>query len=160
MVSSLADATEVEGGAVALSRDLDILIDILKRKGASFSALYHRSKEGSAPELPKPEKSKSNVSALSDEMLFTETGSAVSAKTRCEIVGEPVVLGEDMMKYARESRVSANADDNQDVLHAIVWVLRPGKQLFRAYAEVMFIEDGRHKTNKENRRLITMGIKD
>ncbi len=88
MVSSLADATEVEGGAVALSRDLDILIDILlKRKGASFSALYHCSKEDSASELPKPKKSKSNVSALSEEMLFTETGSAVSAKTRCEIVG-------------------------------------------------------------------------
>jgi MULE transposase domain len=97
--------------------------------------------------------------ALSEEMLFTETGSAVSTETLCEMVGAPGALGKDMMKYARESRVSVNADDNQDVLLAIVWVLPKGKQLFRAYSEVMFI-DGTHKTNKENRPLITMGVKD
>ena len=68
-------------------------------------------------------------------------------------------MGKDIMKYARESRVSVNADDNQDVLLAIVWVHPDEKQLFRAYSEVMFM-DGTHKTNKENRPLITMGIKD
>jgi MULE transposase domain len=158
LASSLADATDVEG-ASTLSSDLDILIDILKKKGASFCALYHRSKEASASELPKPKKTKVNAIVLSEEMLFTETGSAVSAETLCEMVWEPGALGDDMMKYARESRVSVNADDNQDVLLGIVWVLPTGKQLFRAYSEVMFI-DGTHKTNKENRPLITMGIKD
>jgi hypothetical protein len=158
LASSLADVPDVEE-AGTLSSNLDIFIKILKKKGASFCALYHRSKEASASELPKPKKSEANISSLSEEMLFTETGSAVSSETLCEMVGEPGALGEDMMKYARESRVSVNADDNQDVLLAIVWVLPNGKQLFRAYSEVMFI-DGTHKTNKENRPLITMGVKD
>ena len=65
--------------------------------------------------------------ALSEEMLFTETGSAVSTETLCKMVGAPGALGKDMLKYARESRVSVNADDNQDVLLAIVWVLPKGK---------------------------------
>lgn len=160
LASSLTDATEVEE-ASTLSSDLDVLISILKKKGASFCALYHRSKEASESELPKLKKPTTSERASPEvDMIFTETGSAVAEETLCEIVRDDSgVLGDDMMQYARESRVSVNADDNQDVLLAIVWVLPHGKQLFRAYSEVMFI-DGTHKTNKENRPLITMAVKD
>ena len=92
-------------------------------------------------------------------MLFTETGGALADASVCEMVRDPAALGEDIMKYAHDSRVAVNATPNQDVLLAIVWVLPNGKQLFRAYSEVLFI-DGTHKTNYENRPLITMGIKD
>jgi hypothetical protein len=55
--------------------------------------------------------------------------------------------------------VAVNASDEQDVLLAIVLVVLPNsKQLFRAYPEVAFI-DGTHKTNYENRPLVTMGVK-
>jgi hypothetical protein len=48
LASSLADnATEAEG-AGTLSSYLDIFINILKKKGASFCVLYHRSKDASA----------------------------------------------------------------------------------------------------------------
>jgi hypothetical protein len=158
LASSLADVPDVEGAGTS-SSDLDVFIKILKKKGASLCAPYHRSKEASASVLPKPKKSEAHTGALSEEMLRSETGSAFSSDTRCEIVGEPGALGEDIMKYAREGRVSVNADDNQDVLLAIVWVIPNGKQLFRAYSEVMFI-DGTRKTNKEYRPLITMGVED
>jgi hypothetical protein len=144
---------------------MDIFMSILRKKGASFCALYHRNKEASEFELPKLKKAKTGEFADEDktrEMIFTETGNSTAdnaVETVCEIVREPGLLGDDMMKYARESRISVNADDAQDVLLAIVWVLPQGKQLFRAYPEVMFI-DGTHKTNNENRPLITMGIKD
>ena len=164
LASSLADATDI-GEMFASSSDMDIFISILRKKGASFCALYHRNKEASEAELPKLKKAKIGEHPEEDEtkeMLFTETGNTFDdgVETVCEIVRQPGLLGDDMMKYARESRISVNADSAQDVLLAIVWVLPQGKQLFRAYpAEVMFI-DGTHKTNKENRPLITMGIKD
>ena len=79
-------------------------------------------------------------------MLFTETGGDLADASVCEMVRDPAALGEDIMKYAHDSRVAVNATPNQDVLLAIVWVLPNGKQLFRAYSEVLFI-DGTHKTN-------------
>jgi hypothetical protein len=78
-------------------------------------------------ELLKAKKPRTNEAGRpSEEILLTETRSTVSAETLREIVGaeESGVLGEDMMKYTRESRVSVNADNDQDVLLAIVWVLR------------------------------------
>lgn len=168
LASSLSDTEDLEATASSFDRggsassDVDIFIKMLKKKGASFCALYHR-KEGSASELPKSKKSKNDniVSTTAyNELLFSETGSpACAATTQCKIMEEPDAIGEDMMKYARESRISVNAGDDQDVLLAIVWVLPIGKRLFRAYSEVMFI-DGTHKTNKENRPLITIAIKD
>ena len=168
LASSLSDATEI-GETCATSSDLDIFIRTLKKKGASFCALYHRNKEASKAELPKPKKAKPVAECLlareeqTGDMIFAEMGNntvSTGVETVCEIVGELVgLLGDDMMKYARESRISVNADESQDVLLAIVWVLPQGKRLFCAYPEVMFI-DGTHKTNKENRPLITMGIKD
>ena len=168
LASSLTDANEFEE-TCATSSDLDIFIQMLKKMGAGFCALYYRNKEASKAELPKLKKAKTGDECLltreedqAGEMLFTETGNMTGDKgveTACEIARELGLLGDDMMKYAPESRVSVNADNSQDVLLAIVWVLPHGKHLFRAYPEVMFI-DGTHKTNEENRPLITMGIKD
>ena len=118
------------------------------RKKATFCALYHR-KEGSASELPKSKKPTIQdqvcaTAAHGNDLLFSETDSpAGGAGTQCKIVVEPDALGEDMMKYARECRISVNAGDDQDVLLAIVWVLPHAKHLFRAYPEVMII-DGTH----------------
>ena len=55
--------------------------------------------------------------------------------------------------------MNTNATDEQDVLLALAWSLPFGKTTFRAYPESVFI-DGTHKTNKERRPLITLGVKD
>jgi hypothetical protein len=160
LANSLEDSNEIDKIGETCS-DLDMLIDILKKKGAGFCALYHRSKAGSASELPKPSEPTVHIGNSSEDMLFTETGGgSCSEVSVCEMVSETTGgLGHDIMKYARDSRVAVNASDEQDVLLAIVWVLPNSKQLFRAYPEVVFI-DGTHKTNYENRPLVTMGVKD
>ncbi len=166
LATDMADADELEkADALGLSQ-IDHFIEMLKKRGASYCSIYHR-KDPSASELPKPKKSKNNVItaptnptvATSDDVLWTETASPGNAEPECAIVGEPDALGEDMIKYARESRVAVNATDDQDVLIALVWVLPHGKRLFRAFPEVNFI-DGTHKTNNENRPLITGGVRD
>ena len=65
----------------------------------------------------------------------------------------------DMLKYAAESRIAMQANDDQDVLLALVWITPSGLQLFRAYPEVMFI-DSTHGTNDEKRPLVTIGVCD
>jgi MULE transposase domain len=160
LANSLEDCNEI-GEIGETCSDLDMLIDILKKKGAGFCALYHRSKAGSAAELPKAvPPTVQHIGNSSEDMLFTETVSGTSYDVSvCEMVSETGGVGHDIMKYARDSRVAVNATDEQDVLLAIVWVLPNSKQLFRAYPEVVFI-DGTHKTNYENRPLVTMGVKD
>ena len=159
LANDLAESNEMEKVGETCS-DIDMLIKILKKKGAGFCALYHRNKVASASELPKSREATVNICNSMEDLLFTETGGAtMSDASVCEMVSESGALGQDIMKYARESRVSVNASDNQDVLLAIVWVLPNSKQLFRAYPEVLFI-DGTHKTNYENRPLVTMGVKD
>lgn len=159
LANSLAETKEMENIGETCS-DIDMLINILKRKGAGYCALYHRNKDASASELPKARERTVNISTSMEDVLFTETGGATSSEvTMREMVSDNGDLGNDIMKYARESRVSVNASDNQDVMLAIVWVLPKSKQLFRAYPEVLFI-DGTHKTNYENRPLVTMGVKD
>jgi hypothetical protein len=51
------------------------------------------------------------------------------------------------------------AGDDQDVLLAIVWMLPNGKHLFCACSAVMF-SDRTHKTDKKNRPLNKIAIKD
>ncbi len=178
LASDLAEADELEEAKHLGLSQLDHFIQMLKKRGASYCAIYHR-KEASASELPKPRKSKNkdktagtasqsgamnpnNIGqqdTMLEDTLWTETASAGKAEPERTIVDEPDTLGEDMLKYARESRVAVNATDDQDVLIAIVWVLPEGKRLFRAFPEVNFI-DGTHKTNNENRPLITGGVRD
>jgi MULE transposase domain len=158
LAHSLASAVEMTELGKNCS-DLDLLIEILKRKEAGFCALYHRTKLGSASELPKPKNMTVNNETTLGDMLITETGGSSNGESVLERVMDTDNMGEDLMQYARESRVSVKAKNDQDVLLAIVWVLPRNRELFRAYPEVLFI-DGTHKTNYENRPLITMGIKD
>ena len=99
---------------------MDIFISMLRKKGASFCALYHRNKEASEADFPKQKKAKVGECPEEDEtreMLFTETGSTVDSAVEnvCDIVREPGLLGDDMMKYARKSCISVNADDTLDM---------------------------------------------
>lgn len=163
LADSLEECAEMEARGETCS-DLDMFIEILKKKGAGFCAIYHRTKKGGASELPKGRQGPRNDDALLgdslDDCILSESGGASAGDdvVVCETGNDSVGLGPDVIKYARESRVAVNASDDQDVLLALVWVLPEMKQLFRAYPEVLFI-DGTHKTNYEGRPLITMGVK-
>ena len=156
--------------------DLDRVLDTIRKLGGSYCVLYHR-KDASTSELGarRPNKSKRDDGATTgepmQESLLVETFHSVSNRSTTGESNQatepeferlsPTIdsFHDDMMKYCRDSRAAVNASDNQDVLIALVWVLPAGKRLFRAYPEVLFI-DGTHKTNKENRPLIVLGIRD
>jgi hypothetical protein len=66
-----------------------MLIDILKKKGACFCALYHRSKAGSASELSKPSETTVHIGNSLEDMLITETGGGSSSEgSVCEMVSK------------------------------------------------------------------------
>ena len=170
----LQDAMDLEQNGRGSRSDLDILIDLLKTKGASYCALYH-SKEGSTFELPnKPSKKqpfpknkvvdKNKKDNNNKNLQIGCSTSLANDHTATDMIpaGKECLWteigGDDMMKYARESRRAVKATDNQDVLIALVWVLPEGKRLFQAFPEVMYI-DGTHNTNNEKRPLITIGIR-
>jgi hypothetical protein len=159
VADSLGDCLEVEERGERPS-DVDTLVEILKRKGAGFCAIYHRSRKGSASELPKQRQQRIEAEEDVGDVILTETGGGAAGDVViCETGNDTVGLGPDIINYARASRVAVNARDDQDVLLALVWVLPQMKQLFRAYPEVIFV-DGTHKTNYERRPLVTMGVKD
>ena len=93
------------------------------------------------------------------DMLWTEYTTDASETVTGVVDENDHLLSKQTVEYAKSSRESVNASDDQDVLIALVWMLPSGKRFFKAFPEVIFI-DGTHKTNRENRPLFTMGLKD
>lgn len=65
----------------------------------------------------------------------------------------------DAMIYAADARKAVAANDDQDVLVAIVWATGEGVRYFQAFPEQLSV-DGTHKTTNQDWDLITFTIQD
>jgi len=148
-ISQLLDALPTEEDKSAECSDSDRVFRYLQKKKASYIALFHS-------------KSEQNCNNLSErplpDFLWVEAvenpGNSLSIPMECKDC-----MDFSLLQYARDSRAVTAATDDQDVLISVAWALPSAKRLFNAFPEVLFI-DGTHKTNNEDRPLITMGVKD
>ncbi|KAG7360933.1 MULE transposase domain containing protein [Nitzschia inconspicua] len=76
-----------------------------------------------------------------------------------EVLPEEEVFAGDLYKYASERRRALLASYEQQVLISLVWAMPVGRRCIQAFPELLF-SDATHKTNQENRPLITFGVKD
>jgi hypothetical protein len=163
-VSNLADNLLTEEEKIALgagASDTDRVLAYLRNKNASYIALFHRKGPATESEISGSRNRKlveNPKGPTAEDFLWVESidnsGTVLGSMVGC---GDATI--DDMLEYARESRTSVHAEDMQDVLISLAWVLPSSKRCFLAFPEVCFV-DGTHKTNKEDRPLITMGIKD
>jgi hypothetical protein len=154
---SLEDTAELE--SLVSTQEMstyDKVEFLLRKQHARIIMLKHGSRE----ELPKKAREVGiGISTSTVHVNYTEVSEGSDNITIEETEEADQSASEDLKKYAKLSRVSVNADDNQDVLLALVWVLPHSKKLFELYFEVLFI-DGTHKTNNEDRPLLTIAAKD
>ena len=172
LAESLVDAKDLEAMGDKAS-STDVLLDYLDRQGATYFALYHSAESiETCPAKERPTKTKltppdipaiekTGVSSSGSVWIETNNGKAENANADPLISRFAVDTKEesDLMKYAKQSREDANANDQQDVLIALVWITPDNLEILRAYPEVLFV-DGTHKTNNEKRPLICFAIKD
>lgn len=142
--------------------DTDRIFAYLKSVGASYVALYHRKGDcdaeiGAVQKRRKTDGGSKNSStsySMNDVLIVentTEHGQTSSALIKDK--------ESDVMKYAVDTRKHVGAEDDQDVLVALVWTSQEGKQYFQAFPEQVSV-DGTHKTNNEEWELITFSVKD
>jgi hypothetical protein len=154
---SLEDTAELE--SLVSTQEMstyDKVEFLLRKQHARIIMLKHGSRE----ELPKKAREVGvGIATSAAHVIYTEVSAGSDNITIEETEEADQSASDDLKKYAELSRASVNADDNQDVLLALVWVLPHSKKLFESYFEVLFI-DGTHKTNNEDRPLLTIAAKD
>ncbi|KAG7348387.1 MULE transposase domain containing protein [Nitzschia inconspicua] len=149
-----------------LDSDTDRVLAYLKKKGATYCALYHGVCSSSAELVPQTQKkTKTDVGACdvadSGQLIWTERMEYIGNQgcVQCEVLPEEEVFAGDLYKYASERRRAVLARDEQQVLISLVWAMPVGRRCLQAFPELLF-SDATHKTNQENRPLITFGVKD
>ncbi|KAG7354809.1 MULE transposase domain containing protein [Nitzschia inconspicua] len=95
------------------------------------------------------------------QLIWTERMEYIGNQgcVQCEVLPEEEVFAGDLYKYASERRRAVLARDEQQVLISLVWAMPVGRRCIQAFPELLF-SDATHKTNQENRPLITFGVKD
>ncbi|KAG7346754.1 MULE transposase domain containing protein [Nitzschia inconspicua] len=99
--------------------------------------------------------------AGSGQLIWTERMDYIGNQghVQCEVLADEEVFAGDLFEYASERRKAVSARDDQHVLISLVWAMPIGKRCLQAFPELLF-SDATHKTNQENRPLITFGVKD
>jgi len=121
--------------------DIDRIIKYLQQTKQIYTALYHRRENAQE--------------SLWNEFAMEGSEPHVSV---VEYTGEGQVNA-DVMNYATSTRQAVNAQNDQDVLVALVWMSVTQSQIFSAFPEQLSI-DGTHKTQRENWELITFAVLD
>ncbi|KAG7357967.1 hypothetical protein IV203_014554 [Nitzschia inconspicua] len=124
-----------------LDSDTDRVLAYLKKKCATYCALYHGADSG--------------------QLIWTERMDYVGNQghVQCEVLADEEVFAGDLYEYASHKRKAVSARDDQHVLISLLWAMPIGKRCLQAFPELRF-SDAFQKTNQENRPLITFGVKD
>jgi hypothetical protein len=158
-------------GAENLDKDKDSMSDTdrvfqhLKSIEASYVALFHCKGICSEQKLAvKPNEINSNSDGnngvSTSDVLIVESVSAAGKATATKVKetgkGEK---NEEVMTHAASTRKVIEANEDQDVLVALVWTTPAGKRCFQAFPEQVSVDET-HGSNDEEWGLLTFTVQD